>query len=275
VRDAMTRRAVEVSWQGLALGHEVFEIDGATFVRNTVVPDIYDANFVFGVTASEPDAIERVLARTLSEYRHAAQLTFRIDPFSPPAFEARLVLDGYERSDALILVLDGELRAPLVASDIRPIDDEAGWQAYATLKRLDFAEHATSVGRGDDAAVANRLALSNRLKCPPVRYALAYQGDQPVGFCNSWGGVNGTGQVEDLFVHPLYRHRGIATALLRYCVDDARARGAQSIVIVAEPTNTPKNMYAALGWRPVAVCRQYGKPLRVNRAPDYGRSRES
>src|ERR1051325_7613749 len=109
----MTRRAVEVSWQGLALGNEVFEIDGATFVRNTVVPDINDANYVFGVAASEPDAIERVLARTLSEYRHAAQLTFRIDPFSPPAFEARLVLDGYERSDALILVLDGELRAPL------------------------------------------------------------------------------------------------------------------------------------------------------------------
>jgi len=243
----------------------VFDVDGATYVRNTDVPDIYDANFVFGVTASEPDGIERVLARALAEYPHAAQLTFRIDPFSAPAFEARLVLEGYQRSEALVLVLDGQLRAPLVASDIRPIDDEAGWQAYETLKRLDFTEHATSDGRGHDAGIADRLALSNRLKCPPLRYALAYQGNQPVGFCNSWAGVSGMGQVEDLFVHPLHRRRGIATALLRYCVDDARARGAGSIAIVANPMDTPKTMYAALGWRPVAVCRQYGKPLYPNR----------
>ena len=36
------------------------------------------------------------------------------------------------------------------------------------------------------------------------------------GFLSSWPGTNGVGMVEDLYVHPLYRHRGLATALLAH-----------------------------------------------------------
>ncbi len=31
----LTRLAAEVNWRSLALGHDVFEADGATFMRNT------------------------------------------------------------------------------------------------------------------------------------------------------------------------------------------------------------------------------------------------
>ena len=48
-------------------------------------------------------------------------------------------------------------------------------------------------------------------------------------------------------------------ALIHRCVADARERGAGPIVIVAGPDDTPKNMYAALGFRPVAVTRHYWK----------------
>lgn len=63
-----------------------------------------------------------------------------------------------------------------------------------------------------------------------------------------------------MFVQPDYQHRGIATALLTHCVDDARAHGANEVVIVASPDDTPKQMYADLGWRPVALKRQWHKP---------------
>jgi hypothetical protein len=35
--DRLVRRAVEVNWRHLPLGHDVFEADGATFVRKTRV----------------------------------------------------------------------------------------------------------------------------------------------------------------------------------------------------------------------------------------------
>jgi predicted GNAT family acetyltransferase len=78
-------------------------------------------------------------------------------------------------------------------------------------------------------------------------------------FLNSWEGENGVGQVEDLFTHPEYRHQGLATALLAHCVTDARAHGAGPVIIGCEPNDTPKHMYAAMGWRPLYVVRHVVK----------------
>jgi GNAT superfamily N-acetyltransferase len=90
---------------------------------------------------------------------------------------------------------------------------------------------------------------------------MAYVDDAPVGFFNAWEGIDRLGQVEDLYVLPEFRHRGIATALIHRCVAEARARGAGPIEICADPAETPKEIYAAMGWRPIAVCRQYGVKL--------------
>ncbi len=62
-----------------------------------------------------------------------------------------------------------------------------------------------------------------------------------------------------MFTHPDFRHRGLATALIDHCVADRRAHGAGPVVIVADPTDTPKRMYAALGFRPVAIKRSWRK----------------
>lgn len=64
-------------------------------------------------------------------------------------------------------------------------------------------------------------------------------------------------RTETLFVQLEFRHRGLATALLHHCVRDARAHGAGPVVIAADADDTPKQMYAALGWRPAAVKREY------------------
>jgi predicted GNAT family acetyltransferase len=67
------------------------------------------------------------------------------------------------------------------------------------------------------------------------------------------------GQVEDLFTHPDFRHRGLATALIHHCVADARQQGAGPVMLVADAHDTPKDMYAAMGFRPVAAKREYWK----------------
>lgn len=259
--EELIRRAVAVNWHNLALGHEVFQTAGAFFVRNRSLPSIYDANFVFGMTASEPHDIDRLLTATHDAYAHARRVTFRIDPFTPPAFEARLALDGYSRSEAIVLVLSGELHTKPTRCDTRPIETDADWHIYMDLKRLDWQEHAARIGVAPSAAVADGLFSSSRLKCPPVQYVLAYDEGQPAGFCSTWKGTAGVGQIEDLFVHPAHRHRGLATALIDRCVATARRQGAGPMAIVADINDTPKEMYAALGWVPVAVCRQYGKDI--------------
>jgi ribosomal protein S18 acetylase RimI-like enzyme len=255
----LIRQALEVNWQNLALGHQVMKTHSATFVRNPGLSQIYDANFVFAITASEQDEIGHLLTRTEEEYAHMARLTFRLDPFTPPTFEARLALEHCERSDAILLILEGRIRGTSNPVVIQPIKDETSWIAYSELKSIDWQEYTSTNGRPNEVDVSQGFVLASRLKCPPVEYVLAYVNGRPVGYCSASAGLEGIGQVEDLFVHPGYRHRGVGTPLLRYCVEAARARGASPILIVVNQNNNAKNMYTALGWQPLATCRQYTK----------------
>ncbi len=133
------------------------------------------------------------------------------------------------------------------------------WASYDELIRVNTVENDQNHGRTTDFSIFEDYLAYLRAKAPAVRAWMAYEDGRPVGYFSSWPGENGVGQVEDLFVLPQYRHRGIATALIAHCVDDARARGAEAVVIGADPYDTPKLMYAALGFRPAFLARQYLK----------------
>lgn len=255
--DALIAAALDVNAANLALGHEVFDADGARFVRDRAVADIYDANHVTAITASTEREIDTLLSRVEREFAGYRHRIFHTDHRTPPPFEARLALEGYERKDALVMVLQGDPAGEAKAYDIRLTDGDAAWASFEALHMLDWLEARSREGQDPATDAGARMARSNRVKSPPVRYWLAYDDDAPRGYFSSWEGVVGVGQVENLFVRKEYRHRGIATALLHHCVADARAHGAGPVVIVADPTDTPKRMYAAMGWRPVAVKHEY------------------
>jgi ribosomal protein S18 acetylase RimI-like enzyme len=258
--------ALDVVHAQLALGHPGFEADGARFVRDPAFPRIYDANFVWRVEAATPEALERLLARVEREYASVGHRAFRLDPRTPPQVAARLALEGYESQDSLVMLLEGEPPGSRAAPcQIRAAEVEDDWAALAALKRDDFAEafRRREPGKPVDLAIGDGLAGANRGKCPPQRYWLAAVDGVPCGFLASWEGAGGTGQVEDLFVAPPFRRRGIARALLLHGVADARGRGARDVTIVADPTDTPMRLYAALGFRPLAVCSLYRKDASV------------
>jgi GNAT superfamily N-acetyltransferase len=262
--DPVVRRILAVDQANRSLGHTVFDAAGATFVRNPTLPVIHDANHVAHVRVAAPAAIDALLARVEREFTHCEHRQFVLDPETPSELEARLVLEGYDDVEAtLMLALEGPLRAPPVVHDLRPVATEQDWTAYARLKRLDWAERAARLGLGDLPHVGEGLIQTYRLKTPPLRYWLAFADGDARGFFSSWEGPDGVGQVEDLFVEADWRHRGIATALLRHCVDDARRAGAGPIAIAADATDTPKLMYVAMGFRPVAVLRKYTRWVRV------------
>ncbi len=258
---ALAVGALRVNAANLALGHEVFEGNGATFVRDTRYPNVYDANHVTHVTASSRDEIDALFARVEREYAHCKHRSFHTDVTTPPPVAARLALEGYTHDNALVMLLEGDLRATPKAIDIRHLADEDGWRDLERLHALDWRESSDRGGRDASPDLAPMLFAAQRVKAPPVRYFLAYVEGVARGYFNAWEGTDGVGQVENLFVEAACRHRGIAMALIARCVDDARNHGAGPVVIVADPTDTPKRMYDAMGFRPIALKRNWLRRL--------------
>jgi GNAT superfamily N-acetyltransferase len=257
----LTARALDVDAANLALGHESFQAEGAAFVRNRIYPSIYDANHVTHVTASTPIEIDRLLARVEQEYDGIDHRQFDVDFRTPPSFIAPLALEGYERRDALLMLLEGDLAGSKPESQIRPLESEEDWREYGALKQLDWREHEQRIKKAPEPEVGAALFAVARLKQPPVQYWFACLDGRPLAYFNSWAGLDGVGQVEDLFAHPDFRHRGLATALIHHCVADCRGKGAGPVIIAADPADTPKNIYAAMGFRPIAVYSHYLKKL--------------
>jgi GNAT superfamily N-acetyltransferase len=256
-RDDLTRRAFAVDQAFLVLGHETFEAEGARFVRAPEYPTVHDANHIHAVRAATPDAVVRLLERADREFAHCRHRLVRLDADTPPVVEAMLVVRGYRREATVVLLLEGDLSGDAPAHEIRPIEDEAGWQAHARLKQADWDEVAASKGLRDVAHVGAQMARIDRAKSPPVTWWLAYVDGTPCGYVASFAGCEGVGQVEDLYVDPAMRRRGVATALIRRAVADCRARGAGPVLIVADVDDTPKQMYVALGFRPLGVAQKY------------------
>ncbi len=258
--EGLIQRALAVNQAMLALGNETFEAEGALFVRNRSLRQERDANHVAQVSASTAEEIDRLLARVEREYAGLPYRRFEVDYRTPPAFEARLALDGYQHNEALLMVLEGELAGKAKPHDVRPIEGEAGWLAREALVAASWQEYTERSGASEDLEAAVR---SGRSKSPPMRFWLAYLDGEPRAYGASWPGLEGMGQVEYLFTHPDFRHRGLAAALIHRCVADCRERGAGAVVITADASDTPKQMYAALGFRPVAVKRSYWKEGRA------------
>jgi ribosomal protein S18 acetylase RimI-like enzyme len=256
------RRALEVNHHLLALGNRRFEADGGVFVSNPSIAQVYDANHVARVTASTPGEIDALFSRADREFAHLPYRRFDVDPLTPPGLEARLAHEGYTANDMLVMVLEGDLRGAAPRPfEIRLVEGDAGWDAYGALHRIDWSEYAAKQSDPEERWVADAMLQNRRIKSPPARYWLAYIDGRPASYLLSWEGTEGVGQIEDLMTHPELRHRGLATALIHHCVADCRKQGAGPVIIVASPDDTPKRMYAALGFRPLCIKRNYLKTL--------------
>jgi GNAT superfamily N-acetyltransferase len=260
--DELARRVHETLDGYLALGNEILDEQFARFVRNQAAPEVYDANHVERVRASTDDEIDTVLARTEVLFAHCTHRQFRVDSGTPEAFEARLGLEGYELNTSLELLLIGELRVDRepAAAEIRPVESEDDWETLTRLVQLDNAEQAVRDERPPwTEALTRQMVGTKRAKAPALQFFLANVEGTDCAYFSSWPGDNGLAQVENLFTLRDLRHRGVATALIRHCVDDVRARGAAEVVIASRLDDTPKRMYAAMGFRPFCVSRTYLK----------------
>lgn len=239
----------------LALGNETREGPACRSVRCDTAPVIYDANHLQAVSASTPEELDTVLAfqeEVLGDRAHRHVLT---DPATPPAVTAGLALQDYTATPTLQLLLDG----PLLGSAPRPVDIDAvasedDWLAVHRLTRADHLEQDEKKGTSNySERTTDQMLETKRRKAPHVQFFLARVDAVPVAFFSSWPGIDGVGMVEDLFTLQPHRRQGIARALIHHCVADARARGADRVLIGADTDDTPKHAYAAMGFRPTCL----------------------
>ena len=264
--ESLADRALDANASMLALGCEVFETEDARFVRNRDVPNRWDSNHVSRIRAATPNAIDRLVARARQEFEAPGMLSFEVDYRTPPEFEARLVQEGFEGDDGLVMVLEGELIGGAKPCEIRLVDGDDAWAEYGKLHAIDWKSYreksdGEDQSSEDQSSLEGEMLRATRMKAPPARFWMAYVDGHARSYLFSWEGLDGVGQVEALFTHPDFRHRGLATALIHHCVADVRARGAGPVVILADAADTPKEMYAAMGFRPVAVKRRYRKRM--------------
>jgi GNAT superfamily N-acetyltransferase len=77
------------------------------------------------------------------------------------------------------------------------------------------------------------------------RTYVAEEDGSVVGFA-TWAEADGTIELEDLFVDPGWRRRGVATALVSHIVDVLRAQGVQCLEVTANPY--AREFYGAAGF---------------------------
>jgi ribosomal protein S18 acetylase RimI-like enzyme len=93
----------------------------------------------------------------------------------------------------------------------------------------------------------------------PTRYFAARVDGAIAGYCELYE-RDGLAQPEAVMTLERYRNRGVARAVVLRSIEDARARGAELIFIVADASDWPQQLYRRLGFDDIG---SYTKFLRL------------
>jgi GNAT superfamily N-acetyltransferase len=138
-----------------------------------------------------------------------------------------------------------------------------------TVRELEAAD----VEKVDRHLPLSRLDQQDRERST---YLIAWEDDRPVGHAHmAWDGTHlGLPEIQDVFVLPELRRRGIATQLTHAAEEEARRRGWDRISLSVSRSDNPAaaRLYAKLGYvdagaEPVRVLGQItlrGRPFDVD-----------
>jgi GNAT superfamily N-acetyltransferase len=119
--------------------------------------------------------------------------------------------------------------------------------------------------RPEEVEIVDRHLPLNRLDQQASEgstYLIAWEGDRPVGHAHiAWDGTHlGLPEIQDVFVLPELRRRGIASRLTQAAEEEARRRGWDRISLSVSRSDNPAaaRVYAKLGYADAGV-----EPIRV------------
>ena len=251
-----------------SVGNKTEQTPLARYVHNVQHADIWVANHLSRVRAASQSEIAAVLKRADEVFAHCAHRMAIVDSLTPDPFIASLVLAGFsELTPTLQMVLDGALEpahAPkssaLGASRdiaLQPVVTDADWHTLYPLVRANHLEGNSSHHLNLEEEITRRMLAGYRAKAAVCQFFLARLEGVPCAYGSAILGPHGMGVVEDLFTLQTHRRRGLATAVIAHAVAYARSRGMGPMLIGPHVTEKPKALYAALGFVPQCVTRQY------------------
>lgn len=239
------------------LAADVTERMGACFLRNDEAPTRHDGNHVRRIRLPDTVSIDDFFAEVDRFYSYQEFRSVRVDPWTRPlGVEARLLQENYQASTEIVMAMAGPPGGRPANVEMVSIDDENGWAALKRLMQADAAEVSRRRGR---ASSGDEMFALARRRGDAFTWFLAVVDDRAVGHFSERT-RHGVGYLEDLFVLPDYRLRGIATALVYEAAASARSKGAGLVFLPAAAEDTPKEMYRRMGFEPVYLFRNYSKP---------------
>ncbi|HEY1453962.1 MAG TPA: GNAT family N-acetyltransferase [Roseiarcus sp.] len=245
-------------WQR-RLGARVIPAPSCCIVASPEHPDVWEANHADEVTARTGEEIDAVFAAMDRHLGHTPWRVVHTDCFSPDAFLARLALDFDERFVAIQMALEGDLADRGAPVTLRPVVDDADFDALLRLVIVNHAERQETDGLPPEFSAA--MVEVYRSKRDGYRFHLAIKEGVPIAYGGSAAAPNGAGMIDDLFTLPSERRRGVITGMIAALVDDLRARGCEPIFLGALANDRPKRLYARLGFRPVTLARTWARKL--------------
>ena len=205
-------------------------------------PALWSANHLRVRTPVAPDPA--ALAAAAEE--HLGALGFRmiavLDEAVARALRAPLAQRGYRAADEL-LMLAGPAPGPAASAQ--------GSGAVVEVAHEDLAASriAAQVELGRDAEVGRQLASRDALIGTVVairRFALVADGEIAAR-CQVYAG-GGIAQIENLYVAPAHRGRGLARVVGEHALRAAWAGGAQLVFGIADAEDWPQGFYRRAGF---------------------------
>ena len=220
-------------------------------------PEIWAANHAASVRASTAGDI----AETLDDIEAAfAQSPYRVvdtDAFTPPEFLAHLALEDWQEQPAAILMALRGQPSPVgpAGLDIRVVESDADAAELSRLHVLDAAESSHS------AEIAEGLHQMMRTKAAAGRIFLVRVGGQARAYALAVPAPGGFGFIDDVFTDPAFRRRGLASALVVHCARHLSGEGCETAFLTARVSDSPKRIYARLGFEPEMLVRRWVKTI--------------
>lgn len=250
----MRKVAAACRWQR-ALGNDPIETPHARITTNLALPEVWDANYADGATASQPEEIDAVLASMERRLAHTPWRVVHADPFTSEPFVARLAFDGYAEQIPTIQMVAQYIASVACVCDLAPVDSEADWTKLGHLVRRDHQEGERAGGTVLSSKVTDEMMSSYRAKARSYRFKIAYVDGEPAAFGAAAASPSGAGMIEDVFTLPSYRRRGIGSTIVANLASDLLEQGCDCVFLGALAGGRAHRLYAQLGFRPLFLSR--------------------